>query len=185
MEVRYQEVGVCGLSCRLCPHYHTAGESRCTGCKGENRMAAGCPFITCALKRKGVEFCWECAESSSCERWARHRAAGRERDSFVSYGALEDNIAFVERNGVEAFVDEQRVRESLLREMLAEFNEGRSKTYYSIAVTLLPVAQLRSALQEARHETAGEAAVKARSKALHARLDAAASARSVRLALRK
>lgn len=185
MEIRYQEVGVCGLSCRLCPHFHTSGPSRCTGCKGESRMAAGCPFITCAVKRRGVEFCWECEEGASCERWAAHRAAGREFDSFVSYAALEENVAFIEHNGVEAFVAEQRVREELLREMLAGFNEGRSKTYYSIAATVLDVEELRSALAEARLETAHETDAKARSKALRGRLDAAASARSVRLALRR
>jgi hypothetical protein len=183
--VRYPEVGVCGLSCRLCPHFHTSGLSRCTGCKGESRMAAGCSFITCAIKRKGVEFCWECDESSSCERWATHRAAGSERDSFVSYARLEDNVAFIERNGIQAFIAEQCEREGLLREMLAEFNEGRSKTYYSIAATVLDVEQLRSALQQARLETGQEAEAKSKSKDLHARLDAAASARSVRLILRK
>jgi len=184
MEIRYREVGVCGLSCRLCPHYHTVGESRCTGCKGESRMAVGCPFITCAVKRKGIEFCWECADSDSCERWAGHRGYGRERDTFVCYAALEDNIAMIERVGVEAFVDEQRLREELLLEMLSEFNEGRSKTYYSIAVTVLDVEGLRSALEAAREDGRGKD-VRGRSKALHARLDALADAQSRRIALRK
>ena len=185
MQIRYQEVGVCGLSCRLCPHYHTAGESRCGGCKGEMRMAVGCPFITCAVKRKGIEFCWECEDSGPCERWAGHRAYGRERDTFVCYAALEDNIAAIERNGIEAFVAEQLVREALLREMLEEFNEGRSKTYYSIAVTVLDPGEVRSALDAARRETTGEADVRVRSRILHSHLDAVASARSLRLVLRK
>jgi hypothetical protein len=146
---------------------------------------AGCPFITCAVKRRAIEFCWECDESSSCERWARHRAAGRYHDSFVTYAALEDHIALIERDGVEAFVAEQRMREDLLREMLSEFNEGRSKTHCSMAATLLDVAQLRSALAEARLETGPADDVKAKSKALRARLDAAAAARSVKLALRR
>ena len=51
---------------------------------------------------------------------------------------------------MEAFDADQRLREDLLREMLAEFNEGRSKTYYSIAATLLDVEELRAALREAR-----------------------------------
>jgi hypothetical protein len=185
MEIRHPEVGVCGLSCRLCPHYHAAGESRCSGCKGAMRMAVGCPFITCAVKRKGIEFCWECEDSGSCERWAGHRGYGRERDTFVCYAALEDNIAAVRRNGIDEFADEQRVREALLREMLEEFNEGRSKTYYSIAVTVLDPGDVRSALDATRRETTGEADVRMRSKSLHAYLDAVASVRVLRLALRK
>jgi len=146
-------------------------------------MAAGCPFITCAVKRKGIEFCWECEDGDSCERWAEHRRRGRERDSFVCYAALEDNIAMVDRVGIEAFADEQRLREDLLREMLSEFNEGRSKTYYSIAVTVLDIAELRLAIESSRQK-AGAADVRGRSKLLHAQLDAVAGAHCRRLALR-
>ena len=54
MQIAHPEIGVCGLSCRLCPTYHTAGKSRCRGCKSHTRMAVGCPFITCAIKKKGI-----------------------------------------------------------------------------------------------------------------------------------
>jgi hypothetical protein len=67
MDVRYPEIGVCGPSCRLCPQYHSAGASRCAGCKSEARMALGCPFITCAVKHRGIEFCFECEDSDSCK----------------------------------------------------------------------------------------------------------------------
>ncbi len=148
------------------------------------RMAVGCPFITCALKRKGIEFCWDCDESDSCERWADHREFGRTRDTFVCYASLEDNIASIRRTGLKAFIDEQCEREGLLVEMLAEFNEGRSKTYYCIAATVLDLSELRSALESARESVSGMD-VRDRSKTLHGLLDAAASVRSLRLALRK
>jgi len=45
MIIKYPEIGICGLSCRLCPRYHTESKSRCGGCKSEFRMSAGCPFI--------------------------------------------------------------------------------------------------------------------------------------------
>jgi hypothetical protein len=48
--------------------YNTEVESRCSGCKSSTRMAVDCPFITCAAKRKGIEFSWECGESETCER---------------------------------------------------------------------------------------------------------------------
>jgi hypothetical protein len=43
MKITYPEIGICGLSCGLCPSYHTDGISRCGGCKTESRMGAGCP----------------------------------------------------------------------------------------------------------------------------------------------
>lgn len=183
MEFHCPEVGICGLSCRLCPRYHTEGASRCGGCKSEIRVSAGCPFITC-VKRKGIEFCWDCAESESCTRWAEHRAAGRKRDTFTCYASLDDNIALIKRAGLEVFIEEQCAREELLREMLTHFNEGRSKTYYCIAATVLSLSELQSAVAEARR-SAGDLDVRQRSKALHALLDAAASRRSINLALRK
>ena len=127
MEIRYPEIGICGLSCRLCPSYHADGPSRCGGCKTESRMGAGCPFITCALKKKSVEFCWDCDEHETCEKWKKHREAGKNADSFTCYQNMEEDIAFIQKNGIEAFEQIQKTRERLLVEMLQEFNEGRSK----------------------------------------------------------
>lgn len=62
-QIKYPEIGICGLSCRLCPMYNTKAKSKCVGCKSKNRMAVGCPFITCAVKKKGIEFCWDCEEN--------------------------------------------------------------------------------------------------------------------------
>lgn len=155
MKIKYPEIGICGLSCRLCPSYHARGESKCGGCKSRFRMAVGCPFITCAVKRKGIEFCWECAESKTCSKWRVHRRFSARHDTFVCYQRLEDNIAFIQRNGVRAFERTQLVREQLLREMLAGFNDGRSKTRYSIAATVLETEDLRRALNQAQKASAG------------------------------
>jgi hypothetical protein len=68
--------------------------------------------------------------------------------------------------------------------MLQEFNEGRSKSYYCIAATILTPVELRDALDEARRKAAG-ADVKSRSKALHEALDNAAARNGRILRLRK
>ena len=86
MIFKYLEIGVCGLSCRLCPRYQSEGKSRCFGCKTESRMGAGCPFITCAVKRNGIEFCWDCKESAACEKWKKHRESGKRHDSLDNIG---------------------------------------------------------------------------------------------------
>ena len=150
MQIKYQNIGICGLSCRLCPWYFIEGESRCAGCKSENRMKVGCPFITCAVKRKGIEFCWDCEDHSSCEKWKKHREIGTKKDSFKCYQKLEDDIAFIPANGVVEFEKSQKIREELLREMLQKFNEGRSKNYYCIAATVLESDELKTALGRLR-----------------------------------
>ena len=129
MQVRFAEIGVCGLSCRLCPRYHTDGESRCHGCKTESRMGAGCPFITCALKKKGIEFCWECEQSDNCAKWGFHRKASRIGDSFKCYQTLESDIIFIKKNSIINFDKLQKTREVFLKEMLRDFNDGQSKNF--------------------------------------------------------
>jgi len=124
MNIKYPEIGICGLSCRLCPRYHTEGAGRCDGCKTESRKGAGCPFITCALKKKGIEFCWSCEDHETCKKWINHRESGKKSDSFMCYQKLDDDIAFLQKNGADEFEMIQKIRERSLKEMLREFNEG-------------------------------------------------------------
>jgi hypothetical protein len=183
MKMEYPEIGVCGLSCRLCPRYQSEGASRCSGCKTESRMAAGCPFITCAIKKKGIEFCWDCKENKTCEKWRTHREAGKKSDSFKCYQKLEEDIAFTKKKGVAEFERLQKIREQLLREMLLEYNAGRSKSYYCIASTVLEIKELKEALIKAKKNTKG-LEQREKSKALHSILDEIAGQKKYCLKLR-
>ena len=147
-------------------------------------MDAGCPFITCAIKRKGIEFCWQCEESSACEKWRAHRENSREHDTFVCYQRLEDNIAFIQRHGIRAFEKTQKDRVRLLLEMLRDFNEGRSKNYFCIAATLLEIEELETALARAGKDS-DVLDIKSKSKILHTILSGIAEKNSYRLSLRK
>ena len=184
VQIKYTEIGICGLSCRLCPRYHTESKSRCGGCKSEFRMSAGCPFITCAIKKKGIEFCWQCTENETCEKWRKHRGFSKQVDSFICYQKLEDNIAFIQKNGVNEFEKLQKTRENLLKEMLQEFNEGRSKSYYCIAATVLEIEELKEALTKAKEDSIG-LEIKSKSRILHSILDEIAERKSYYLKLRK
>ena len=184
MELKYPAMGICGLSCVLCPRYHTDGCSRCGGCKSAFRMGAGCPFITCAVKKKGIEFCWECAEQADCDRWKKHREAGRHRDSFKCYQKINEDIDLILENGFDAYWKLQRERENLLEAMLSEYNEGRSKNYYCIAATVMEIEELKEALASAKRDTEGMD-VKSRAKVLHGILDGIGEKKGYRIKLRK
>jgi len=184
MEIKYPEVGICGLSCQLCPRYHTDGSSRCGGCKSEFRMGAGCPFITCAVKKKGIEFCWDCGEGDTCEKWRKHREAGSRADSFKCYQKLNADIDFVRESGFPEYKKLQNQREEILQEMLRNYDEGRSKSYYCIAATVLDIAELREALAKAGERSDGLDR-KGRAKLLHSLLDETAAEKGYFLQLRK
>jgi hypothetical protein len=146
-------------------------------------MKVGCPFITCAVKKRGIEFCWQCEDQATCEKWARHREAGQSHDSFVCYQQLEHNISIVKRAGLTAFIRDQKARETILRTMLAEFNEGRSKSYFCIAATVMEVEEMKEAITEARNNSMGMD-LKGKSKKLHELLDSCAEKRRCTLRLR-
>jgi hypothetical protein len=86
--------------------------------------------------------------------------------------------------GVDAFASEQREKEQILSKMLVEFNEGRSKSFYCIASTVMTLPELRKAIAQARDQSAGED-VKNKSKVLHAVLEMIAEERKYALKLRK
>jgi hypothetical protein len=184
MKMRYVEIGVCGLSCRLCPAYYRETKSKCEGCKSEFRMGAACPFHNCGVKKKGVEFCGFCDENTTCARWAKFRAMGKQHDSIVCYQRLEDNIAFIQKNGIDEFEKQQKTRENLVRSMLSEFNDGRSKTFYCIAATMLEISELESVLEEAREKSLG-LDTKAKAEAMHSLLNRIAENKNYLLKLRK
>ena len=178
------EVGVCGLSCRLCPAYHRETKSRCPGCKSDFRMGAACAFLNCAFKKKGLEFCGFCIEKTTCEKWRKHREMGKRIDSIVSYQALEDNISFIEKNGLTEFEKQQILKEKILSDMLAEFNDGRSKSMYCIAATVLEIKDLETALRQARKQTE-KMTLKEKSQVLRELLNEIAIRKKLELKLRK
>jgi hypothetical protein len=148
-------------------------------------MAIGCPFITCAVKKKGIEFCWKCEESNTCEKWKKHREAGKIHDSFKCYQTLEEDISFIHKNGINEFEKIQEQREQLLKDMLRDFNEGRSKSYYCIAATVFELEVLKEALTRAKKESDGIDNIKEKSKILHLILDNISLKKKYYLKLRK
>ena len=184
MKISHIDIGVCGLSCRLCPAYYRETKSKCEGCKSEYRMGAACPFHNCGVKKKGIEFCGFCNENTSCRRWGKFREMGKQHDSIVCYQKLEDNIGFIQKNGIEEFEKQQNAREKLVRSMLSEFNDGRSKTIYCIAATILEIRDLEDVLAEARERSMG-LDVKAKSEVMHSLLNKIAENKNYLLKLRK
>lgn len=183
MKSKYPEIGVCGLSCYLCPAYVMKTKSRCPGCKTDWRLSGPCSILHCAVK-KNIDFCGSCEESRTCVKWKRHREAGKKYDSFKCYQKLEDDIGFINKHGLAEFRRSQKVREKLLKKMLDQFNEGRSKSYYCIAATVLKINELEKAVAEAKSKSRG-LDIKEKAKLLHSVLDNIAMENDYYLKLRK
>ncbi len=148
-EKKYPTIGVCGLDCGLCPRYYTEGTSKCPGCSGPDffNKHPSCSFITCCVKKKGLEVCAECSEFP-CPKF---KDTGK-YDSFLTYKKVMPNLNFIKENGVEKFIEQQEKRVKLLETMLKHFDDRRSKSFYCIAATLHPLETLEKSLDNANQK---------------------------------
>jgi len=179
---RYPTVGACGLDCGLCPRYYTAGPSRCPGCAGPDfrNKHPSCSFITCCVKKKTLEVCGECPDFP-CPKFKSDEEYRRvkESSSYPPYRNVMPNLKSVKEHGIQRFVEQQRTRIRLLEKMIADFDDGRSKSYYCKSAALLNPADLKNSLDAAVRKTKADHVkpndTKTKARILRGLLDALAS----------
>ena len=170
--------GCCGIFCGLCTKYQSKAPSRCIGCRlGEQH--SWCSIYKCCAVKKELETCIECAEYP-CEKYMR-RKWGTDQVSRVAQNDLERIKGF----GLVTWIGEQRERRLLVEELLANYNDGRSMSFYCLACTLMPVDLIRQALVEINKLPLGDYDVTARAKALKSVIQELASKYGIELKLRK
>ncbi len=145
-------IGCCGLDCGLCPRFYTAGHSRCPGCAGPNffNKHPSCSFITCCVKKKNLEVCAECSEFpcskfKSDEEYQQLQGSS----SYPSSKKVIPNLNFIKKHGIKKFIEQQRNRIKLLETMIKNFDDGRSRSFFCKAATLLELTSLTSSLDKA------------------------------------
>ncbi|MFX1464556.1 MAG: DUF3795 domain-containing protein [Promethearchaeota archaeon] len=183
---KYPTIACCGLDCGLCPTYYTQGPSKCPGCCGPDffNKHPSCSIITCCVKTNNFETCAECDEfpCSKIDKWDRC-------DSFISHRVSLSNLRLIKQNGLNLFIEQQEKRIKMLEKMLENFNEGRSKSFYCSATALLPISDLKYALEESENKINKEKIdsknLKANSKILKAILNNIAEGQQVELKLRR
>lgn len=168
---------LCGLNCALCS-MHLGGY--CPGCGG-GAGNQSCALAQCSLEHGGVPFCWECPEYP-CPRYEGFD----EGDSFVPHRNRQQDIARVQKLGLEAYLARLEEKQAILDELLAHYNDGRRKTLFNTAVYLLPLEELRSVMNSLNSwPELGEPAGKERALAAVELLQAAADRRGISLKLNK
>ena len=140
-------VGCCGLYCGLCTKFQSRAKSRCLGCKlGEQH--SWCSIWNCCFKRHGFETCAQCLEVPSCEIFLRRKV--------VQWVPAMDNLRQIAQVGLESWLEEQKARQALVEELLQDYNEGRSMTFYCKACARMPVAVVDQAIEESRKKITSE-----------------------------
>ena len=146
---------LCGLNCKLCS-MNISGH--CGGCGFGNQS---CPIARCSLEHGKLEYCFQCSEYP-CGRYAHID----EYDSFITHRNQKADLDKMRKIGEEAYNSEQMEKRQILDRLLAEYNDGRKKTLFCLAVNLLSLEDLRTVFENGDMELS----VKERAKLMERRL---------------
>jgi hypothetical protein len=170
--------GCCGIFCGLCTKYQSKAPSRCIGCRlGEQH--SWCSIYKCCVMKRGLLTCIEC-DDHPCERYVR-RKWGMDQQSRVA----QDNLERIKKVGLEPWLEEQRERRLMVEELLTNYNEGRSMSFYCLACTLMPIDLISEASAEIRTMPVDDSDVEARAKALRLIIQELASKSDIELRSRR
>lgn len=188
---KYPALGACGLDCGLCTRYYTVGVSRCPGCCGPDffNKHPSCSFITCCVKKRGLEACGECPEFP-CSRFKDpEEYEASQLPAYPPDGKIIPNLNFIKEHGINKFIQRQQKRIGLLESMIDNFDDGRSRSFFCRAAALLDVTSLQGAYNLAtdriKADSVKPADVKTKAKILRTLLNEVAIKQDVALKLRR
>ena len=131
-ERKNQLFSLCGLNCGLCPMLLG---NHCGGCGNGNQS---CKIAKCSLEHDAVVYCFECG-LYPCEKYQNID----EYDSFITHRRRKADLEKAQRIGIEQYNHEQKEKVQMLNHLLANFNDGRRKNFFCVAVNLLELPELR------------------------------------------
>lgn len=116
--------------------------SYCGGCGNGNQT---CKIARCSLEHGKVSYCNECKEYP-CDKYQHID----DYDSFITHRRRRADLARAQRIGIDAYNLEQQEKVQILSWLLSNYNDGRKKNFYCVAVNLLELAELREAVDRIR-----------------------------------
>jgi len=147
-----------------------------------------CSVYRCCVTKRGLITCADCDEYP-CERLLRVLGVEEGLDSFISHKPALPNLDRIREVGLERYLEEQRERRLLVERLLADYNEGRSMSFYCATCALMPSDLVRQAIDEMEGMLANKQVdgsnLKAKAKAMRAMIQNLAAQASIDLKLRK
>ncbi len=135
----YPLFSLCGLNCGLCPmhlnHY-------CPGCGGGEGHQP-CAFIRCSLQHGKVEYCFLCDEYP-CDRYR----GVTDYDSFITHQHMHKDLEKAKKIGPDAYQAQLNEKIRILQNLLDNYNDGRRKSFFCLAVTLLDLDDIKCVMEQ-------------------------------------
>lgn len=135
---------LCGLNCELCT---MKLDNYCPGCGG-GAGNQGCSIARCSLQYDNVEYCYQCS-NYPCEKYE----GTEEFDSFITHRNQLKDMQKAEKMGIEQYHLELIQKVELLKYLLTNYNDGRRKSFFGIAVNLLDLQDVKNIIQEINAQT--------------------------------
>ena len=142
-ERKNQLFSLCGLNCGLCPMF--LGK-HCGGCGNGNQS---CKIAKCSLEHGKIEYCYEC-ENYPCEKYQHID----KYDSFITHKHQKRDLERAQNLGIEQYNLEQQEKIQILSLLLANYNDGRRKNFFCVAVNLLELSELREVIKQIQQNEA-------------------------------
>ena len=178
---KYPQFSACGLNCGLCPRYHTSGTSKCPGCAGDgfSTKHPKCGVLSCS-QRKEMEYCYQCDEFP-CKKYDD----AEQSDSFISHLNQLKDLKKAKNIGMDAYSKELNEKISVLETLLANYDDGRRKSFFCVALNLLELQDVKKTMERIKFEACPEQSVKERATIAVRLLQTIADKRVISLELRK
>ena len=168
---------LCGLNCGLCPMFLN---QYCPGCGGGEGNQS-CKIARCSMEHDSVQYCFQCSEYP-CEKYDHID----DFDSFITHRNRKSDMEKAKCLGIDAYNAEQAEKANILEVLLSNYNDGRKKTLFCVAVNLLELQELQTVLKEIDRKPDMETlTLKEKSAFVAGLLQDAAAAKNIDLKLHK
>lgn len=136
-ERKNQLFSLCGLNCGLCPMLLG---NHCGGCGNGNQS---CKIEKCSLEHERIEYCYECRQYP-CEKYQHID----EYDSFITHRRQKAALEKARSIGIEQYNLEQQKKTQILSYLLSNYNDGRRKNFFCLAIDLLDLSEIKEAIKQ-------------------------------------
>lgn len=136
-ERKNQFFSLCGLNCGLCPMLLG---NHCGGCGNGNQS---CKIARCSLEHGKIEYCYECGQYP-CEKYQNME----EYEIFIPSRRRKADLGRAQTIGIAQYTLEQQEKAQILSYLLSNYNDGRRKNFFCVAVNLLELSEIQGAIKE-------------------------------------
>jgi hypothetical protein len=119
-------------------------DGHCPGCGGGVGNQS-CAIAKCSMQQDKVEYCFLCPEYP-CRRYKGIDI--EEYDSFITHQRQLRDIERAQKIGIKAYIEEQAQKAGILQTLLSNYNDGRRKSFYCVAINLLPLQDIEAVMKQ-------------------------------------